>query len=58
MKSFDIAKMETDGVITLIFERYQEAEVFAQILEERKGYKVQFVTELFEITEADEDNFN
>ena len=39
VKSFDIAKMETEGVITLIFERYEEAQKFAQILEERKGYK-------------------
>ena len=60
VKNFDIAKMETEGLVTLIFERNQEAEYIKQILEEKKGYKVDFthVTELYEIPEMDEANFN
>lgn len=48
--------MNTEGVITLSFARYQEAQDFGRYLQKEKGYEVELThaPELPEIPETDE----
>jgi len=58
IKNFDIAKMNTEGIVTLVFALYAEAEDFGHFLSKEKGYEVELTLirdrELYEIPETDE----
>ena len=60
IKNFDIARMNNEGIITLIFAVYQEALDFGKFLENEKGYQVELtlIRELYEIPETDENEKN
>lgn len=56
IKNFDVAKMTSEGVVSLIFALYPEAEDFGRFLQKEKGYEVELalIRELYEIPETDE----